>query len=52
MLNKQKLNKFSDTGVRSLYNTLLEIFPIDFQHLSMLASALTKAGMGTYVSIL
>ncbi|KNC21791.1 hypothetical protein FF38_03233 [Lucilia cuprina] len=38
-----------DDGVRSLYNTLLEIFPIDFQHMSMLACSLTKAGMGNYI---
>lgn len=42
---------FSEKGVRSLFNTLLETFPIDFVHLSMLASALTKAGMSNFVSI-
>ncbi|XP_061392564.1 nucleoporin Nup188 [Musca vetustissima] len=36
-------------GVRSLYDTLLEMFPLDFAHLSMIATALTKAGMGNYV---
>ncbi|XP_067632280.1 nucleoporin Nup188 [Eurosta solidaginis] len=38
-----------EKGVRSLYNTLLETFPMDFVHLSMLANALTKAGMSTYI---
>uniref|UniRef100_A0A1I8PXZ0 Nucleoporin NUP188 n=1 Tax=Stomoxys calcitrans TaxID=35570 RepID=A0A1I8PXZ0_STOCA len=36
-------------GVRSLYDSLLEMFPLDFAHLSMIAAALTKAGMGSYV---
>nr|XP_036219125.1 nucleoporin NUP188 homolog [Bactrocera oleae] len=38
-----------EKGVRSLFNTLLETFPIDFVHLSMLASALTKAGMSNFI---
>ncbi|XP_075165428.1 nuclear pore complex protein Nup188 [Haematobia irritans] len=36
-------------GVRSLYDSLLEMFPLDFAHLSMIAAALTKAGMGSYI---
>uniref|UniRef100_A0A1B0GBY2 Nucleoporin NUP188 n=1 Tax=Glossina morsitans morsitans TaxID=37546 RepID=A0A1B0GBY2_GLOMM len=38
-----------ESGVHSLFATLLEIFPMDFVHLSMVATALTKAGMGNYV---
>ncbi|XP_053962764.1 nucleoporin Nup188 [Anastrepha ludens] len=38
-----------EKGIRSLYNTLLETFPFDFVHLSMLANALTKAGAYTFV---
>ncbi|XP_068144415.1 nucleoporin Nup188 [Drosophila tropicalis] len=38
-----------DGGIRSLYNSLLENFPLDFAHLSKLALALTKAGQGTYI---
>ncbi|XP_037942076.1 nucleoporin NUP188-like [Teleopsis dalmanni] len=39
----------SETGTRSLYNTLLEIFPYNFMHISMLATALVKGGQGAYV---
>ncbi|XP_017478764.1 PREDICTED: nucleoporin NUP188 homolog [Rhagoletis zephyria] len=38
-----------EKGVRSLFNTLLETFPIDFVHLSMLANSLTKAGMSSFI---
>lgn len=38
-----------DGGVRSLYNTLLENFPLQFTNLAKLAQALTKAGQGNYV---
>ncbi|ALC41498.1 CG8771 [Drosophila busckii] len=38
--------KCEDVGVRSLYNTLLENFPLQFTHLAKLAQALTKAGLG------
>ncbi|KAM8711470.1 hypothetical protein ACLKA7_000590 [Drosophila subpalustris] len=38
-----------DGGVRSLYNTLLENFPLQFSNLAKLAQALTKAGQGNYV---
>ncbi|XP_034478000.1 nucleoporin NUP188 homolog isoform X1 [Drosophila innubila] len=38
-----------DEGVRSLYNTLLENFPLQFTNLAKLAQALTKAGQGNYV---
>uniref|UniRef100_A0A1A9X3K7 Nucleoporin NUP188 n=1 Tax=Glossina brevipalpis TaxID=37001 RepID=A0A1A9X3K7_9MUSC len=39
----------TEGGIHSLFATLLEIFPIDFVHLSMIATALTKAGMGNYI---
>lgn len=35
---------FTDTGVRSLYNTALENFPIDFSSLSMIADAVASTG--------
>ncbi|CAD7013526.1 unnamed protein product [Ceratitis capitata] len=38
-----------EKGVRSLFNTLLETFPVDFVHLSNLADALTKAGMTNFI---
>ncbi|XP_055853683.1 nucleoporin Nup188 [Episyrphus balteatus] len=38
-----------DGGVRSLYNTALESFPLNFIHISMIANALSKAGMGPYI---
>ncbi|XP_034111624.1 nucleoporin Nup188 [Drosophila albomicans] len=38
-----------DGGVRSLYNTLLENFPLEFINLAKLAQALTKAGQGSYI---
>ncbi|XP_030380113.1 nucleoporin NUP188 homolog [Scaptodrosophila lebanonensis] len=38
-----------DGGVRSLYKTLLENFPLRFKNLAHLAQALTKAGQGNYI---
>lgn len=35
---------FTDTGVRSLYNTALENFPMDFASLSMIADAVASTG--------
>ncbi|KAH8407678.1 hypothetical protein KR222_010528, partial [Zaprionus bogoriensis] len=38
-----------DDGVRSLYNTLVENFPLQFNELAKLAQALTKAGQGNFI---
>lgn len=35
---------FTDSGVRSLYNTSLENFPIDFSSLTMIADAVASTG--------
>lgn len=40
-----------DDGVRSLYNTLVENFPLQLNELAKLSQALTKAGQGNYVSV-
>ncbi|XP_064547907.1 nucleoporin Nup188 [Drosophila montana] len=38
-----------EDGARSLYNTLLENFPLQFIDLAKLAQALTKAGQGNFI---
>ncbi|XP_023179391.2 nucleoporin NUP188 homolog isoform X2 [Drosophila hydei] len=38
-----------DDGVRSLFNTLLENFPVQFIDLANIAQALTKGGQGNYI---
>ncbi|XP_017866977.1 PREDICTED: nucleoporin NUP188 homolog isoform X1 [Drosophila arizonae] len=47
-LAKDFCNRKED-GVRSLYNTLLENFPLQFIDLANVAYALTKAGQGNYI---
>ncbi|EDW02316.1 nucleoporin Nup188 [Drosophila grimshawi] len=38
-----------EDGVRSLYNSLLENFPLQFTNLAKIAQALSKAGQGNYI---
>lgn len=43
-MNKNVFVFRTDSGARSLYYTAMEVFPLNFEHLSMISHALSTSG--------